>query len=142
MPAYGNYITNMAVHYPDIARTGQDKSLKSSLREESILVGSTTSNLFHHLETQSHHTLLQNYRRIQMAIKKKSERISNMIEIDITGPEGNAYVLMGYAAKLCKKLGYDHDRKERILDEMRLTDYEGLLHTFDREFGTLVTLWR
>jgi hypothetical protein len=25
---------------------------------------------------------------------------------------------------------------------MRLTDYEGLLFTFDREFGTFVTLWR
>jgi len=25
---------------------------------------------------------------------------------------------------------------------MTLSDYEGLLYTFDREFGTLVTLWR
>ena len=77
-----------------------------------------------------------------MAIKNKSEKEPSGIEIDLTGPDGNAYVLLGYASKFCHQLGYDYDRKERILDEMRLTDYEGLLYTFDREFGTFVTLWR
>ena len=62
------------------------------------------------------------------------------IELDLTGPDGNAYVLMGYARKFGKQLGYDEDRIERIIDEMTLTDYEGLLHTFDREFGTFVIL--
>ena len=64
------------------------------------------------------------------------------IEIDLTGPKGNAYYLLMLAADLCKKLRYEDMHTERILDEMRLTDYEGLLYTFDREFGTLVTLWR
>jgi len=77
-----------------------------------------------------------------MTIRKKSEKKSQRIEIDLTGPEGNAYVLLGYASNLCNQLGYDYDHKERILDEMRLTDYEGLLHTFDREFGSFITLWR
>ena len=77
-----------------------------------------------------------------MAIRKKEERPSLPIEIDLSGPEGNAYVLLGYAANFCKQLGYDKLRTERILDEMRLTDYEGLLYTFDREFGSFVTLWR
>ena len=76
-----------------------------------------------------------------MAIRKKEER-SGPIDIDLSGPEGNAFVLLGYAANFCKQLGYDKLRTERILDEMRLTDYEGLIHTFDREFGLLVTLWR
>ena len=77
-----------------------------------------------------------------MAIRKKEERPRLPIEIDLSGPEGNAYVLLGYAANFCKQLGYDKLRTERILDEMRLTDYEGLLYTFDREFGSFVTLWR
>jgi len=79
-----------------------------------------------------------------MAIKKIEDRPRGPtpIEIDLTGPDGNAFVLLGIASNLCKKLGYDNDHEERILDEMRLTDYEGLLYTFDREFGLLVTLYR
>tara|TARA_Y100000310_G_scaffold235397_1_gene238444 strand:+ start:1350 stop:1586 length:237 start_codon:yes stop_codon:yes gene_type:complete len=64
------------------------------------------------------------------------------IEVDLSGPEGNAYHLLALANNLAKQLGYDELHRERILDEMRLTDYEGLLYTFDREFGLLVTLWR
>ena len=64
------------------------------------------------------------------------------IEIDLTGPKGNAYYLLGLAQNLCQQLRYDDMRTEQILDEMKLTDYEGLLYTFDREFGLLVTLWR
>ena len=64
------------------------------------------------------------------------------IEIDLTGPQGNAYYLLGLANDLCRQLGYGSFRTECILEEMKLTDYEGLLHTFDREFGMLVTLWR
>ena len=75
-------------------------------------------------------------------IKSKSEKTHHKIEIDLTGPEGNAYVLLGYARRFGKNLGYDHDHIERITDEMMLTDYEGLLHTFDREFGAFVILWR
>ena len=78
-----------------------------------------------------------------MAIKRKEDKpVSQCIEIDLTGPDGNAFVILGLASKLCHKLGYTFERKQLILDEMRLTDYEGLIHTFDREFGHLVTLWR
>lgn len=78
-----------------------------------------------------------------MAIKKIEDKPkSNHIEIDLTGPEGNAHVLLAYANRFCKQLEYDDDLTERILDEMKLTDYEGLLFTFDREFGAFVTLWR
>ena len=77
-----------------------------------------------------------------MAIRKKEERPSSPIEIDLTGPEGNAFVLLGYARKFGKQLGYDEERIERITEEMTLTDYEGLLHTFDREFGSFVTMYR
>ena len=77
-------------------------------------------------------------------IKSKAERPRGPtpIEVDLTGPQGNAYYLMGLANNLSRQLGYDKLRQERIIEEMMLTDYEGLLYTFDREFGLLVTLWR
>jgi len=64
------------------------------------------------------------------------------IEIDLTGPQGNAYCLLALADNLARQLGYDKLRRERIQMEMTLVDYECLLTTFDREFGLLVTLWR
>ena len=64
------------------------------------------------------------------------------IEVDLTGPQGNAYYLLSLASNLSRQLRYDTRRTELILDEMRLSDYEGLLYTFDREFGLLVTLYR
>ena len=75
-------------------------------------------------------------------IKAKKDRPAAPIEIDLTGPQGNAFYLLSLADNLAKQLGYDQFKRDCILDEMRLTDYEGLLFTFDREFGTLVTLWR
>ncbi len=78
-----------------------------------------------------------------MAIKKIEDRPRKReIEIDLTGPDGNAYVLMAYAREFSKQLGYDDFKIQCIIEEMMLTDYEGLLYTFDREFGAFVTLWR
>ena len=64
------------------------------------------------------------------------------IEIDLNGPKGNAFYLLGLAQDLSKKMGHDKARTERILEEMKLYNYECLLNTFDREFGMLVSLWR
>jgi hypothetical protein len=73
---------------------------------------------------------------------KNRPRAPTPIEVDLTGPKGNAYYLLALAKNLSRQLGYDKLKIERIQLEMMLTDYEGLLYTFDREFGTLVTLWR
>ncbi len=77
-----------------------------------------------------------------MTIRCRSERPQQKMEIDLTGPEGNAFVLMNYARRWGKQLGYSDHRIKSIIDEMKLTNYEGLLYTFDREFGSFVTLWR
>ncbi len=65
-------------------------------------------------------------------IKSKEEIRPRGIEIDLTGPEGNAHVLLGCASNFCKQLGYSKFKTQCVLDEMMLTDYEGLLFTFDR----------
>ena len=61
------------------------------------------------------------------------------IVIDLTGPDGNAFVLMGMAKNFAKQLGKDGNA---ITQEMMLGDYEHLLSVFDREFGHLVILER
>ncbi len=76
-----------------------------------------------------------------MAIKSLQKR-SRKLEIDLTGTQGNAFVLLATAQNLGRQLGYDKRRIELILDEMRLADYECLLQTFDREFGHIVDLYR
>ena len=64
------------------------------------------------------------------------------IEVDLTGPKGNAYYLLSLADNHGSQLGYDDKRRERIQMHMKMVDYECLLQAFDKEFGTLVTLWR
>jgi hypothetical protein len=72
-----------------------------------------------------------------MAIKNKV--IKSTIEIDLTGPDGNAFYLIGTARKLSKQLGLD---TEAIQTEMMSGDYENLLKVFDKHFGHFVTLYR
>jgi len=59
--------------------------------------------------------------------------------IDLTGPEGNAFVLMGYAENLAKQLRIP---SEPIINEMMSGDYENLIGVFDRHFGDYVILER
>jgi hypothetical protein len=61
------------------------------------------------------------------------------IVIDLTGPEGNAFVLMGYASRFAKQLGWDADQ---IITEMQAGDYENLIEVFDGYFGDFVILER
>ncbi len=72
-----------------------------------------------------------------MAILKKTQPTT--IEIDLTGPQGNAFFLLGTAQRLSKQLGFD---TETVLSEMQSGDYENLIEVFDSYFGSVVTLYR
>lgn len=61
------------------------------------------------------------------------------IVIDITGPDGNAFALMGYARRFAKQLELD---SSAIINEMMSGDYENLLEVFDSNFGDFVILER
>jgi hypothetical protein len=61
------------------------------------------------------------------------------LEIDLTGPDGNAFVLMGYATRLARELNLDGDK---IIQDMKSGDYGNLLEVFDFYFGEHVILWR
>jgi hypothetical protein len=73
-----------------------------------------------------------------MAILPKPKKVGP-IEIDLTGPEGNAFVLLGYANSWAKELGLD---KDAILTDMRSGDYEHLLEVMEREFGDFIIMYR
>jgi hypothetical protein len=70
-------------------------------------------------------------------IKKKNESFG--IEIDLTGPNGNAFYLIGAANNLARQLGLD---SKAIQAEMMKGDYEHLVKVFDKHFGHFVTLYR
>ena len=75
-------------------------------------------------------------------IKNRSEKLKRGIEIDLSGPDGNAFALMKHAQTIGRQLGYSEERLAAIRKVMRMGDYEGLVKVFDREFGHFVTLWR
>ena len=74
-----------------------------------------------------------------MAIKSIKDKKRLPIEIDLTGPDGNAFVLLGKAKNLAKQLELDGDK---IIEEMTSGDYYNLLDVFDENFGSFVTLYR
>lgn len=71
-------------------------------------------------------------------IKNRKDK-NGLIEIDLTGPDGNAFVLMGYAKRLGKQLGLDTDE---ILKDMMSGDYEHLLDVMEENFGEYIIMYR
>lgn len=70
-------------------------------------------------------------------IRKKA--VDQPIVIDLTGPQGNAYFLLGAARKFARQLDIDENS---IINEMTSSDYENLVTVFDRYFGAFVILER
>lgn len=69
----------------------------------------------------------------------KADTLNRGIEIDLRGPQGNAYFLLGQANAWAKQLGLD---SEEIQKDMMSSDYEHLVKVFDAHFGHFVTLIR
>ena len=69
-----------------------------------------------------------------MTIEKTN---SDKIIINIDGEKGNAFFLLGQARSFAKDLSLDYNK---ILDEMRSSNYINLLKVFDKYFGDYVTL--
>lgn len=70
---------------------------------------------------------------------REKQKQTGPIVIDLTGPDGNAFALMGYANRFAKQLGLD---SKAITSEMMGGDYENLLEVFDKNFGDFVILER
>ena len=70
----------------------------------------------------------------------RSKQPQSEIVIDLTGPQGNAFFLLGYARKLAKQL--DFEDVDGLIDDMQSSDYEHLIQVFDEHFGDFVILER
>lgn len=73
-------------------------------------------------------------------IVNRSDIEPRQIEIDLSGPEGNAFVLLGMAENFAKQLGYDELETSDLLTDMQSADYNHLVNVFDNAFGSFVTL--
>ena len=71
-------------------------------------------------------------------IKEKKEK-NGQIEIDLTGPQGNVFVLLGYAKRFAQQLGIDPNE---VQNKMMSGDYENAVQVFDEYFGDYVILYR
>ena len=69
----------------------------------------------------------------------RDKKPQSEIVIDLTGPDGNAFVLMGMASKFARQLGID---KDEVINKMKSGDYENLIKVFDDYFGDFVILER
>jgi hypothetical protein len=72
----------------------------------------------------------------------REKAIPHDIVIDLDGPDGNAFVLLGTAKRFAKQLCYDKTEADSMLADMRSSDYEHLLEVFDKHFGDFVILER
>ena len=70
-------------------------------------------------------------------IRKKQPK--SELVIDLTGPDGNAFVLLATATRLARQLGFNEDE---ITEDMMAGDYENLVNVFDNNFGSFVILER
>ena len=72
----------------------------------------------------------------------REKRAPKEIVIDLTGPDGNAFALMGHAKSFAKQLGFTQEEITVILNDMMSGDYEHLVQVFDDNFGSFVVLER
>ena len=60
--------------------------------------------------------------------------------LDLAGPDGNAFALMGHAQSLGRQIGMITGEIEMMLNDMRSGDYDHLVSVFDKHFGSVVEL--
>lgn len=73
-------------------------------------------------------------------IKNKIHGIKPVIDLD--GPQGNAFFLLGQAQAFANQLKWSKEKLEKVMTEMKSSDYENLIKVFDENFGDYVDLER
>jgi hypothetical protein len=70
--------------------------------------------------------------------QKEKKQMAKKMVIDLSGPDGNAYVLLGYGRRLAQRLGLSN--WDEIRSDMTSGDYDHLLSVFRKHFGSVVRL--
>ena len=69
----------------------------------------------------------------------KKQKTTGKIKIDLTGPDGNAFMLIGMASRWAKQMGLN---ASEISAEMMSGDYEHLLSVMEKHFGDHIIMYR
>lgn len=69
-----------------------------------------------------------------MTVKRKNI-VNRKIVIDLDGPDGNAFYLIGQARRIMRDLDFPMEKTDRIVSKMLNGDYINLLKTFESHFG-------
>lgn len=72
-----------------------------------------------------------------MTLKIKEEKPLKKIKLDLTGEDGNVFVVMGLANKLSNQIGLDFDP---IRKDMMSKDYGHAIRVFEKHFGDFVDI--
>lgn len=75
-------------------------------------------------------------------IKSKKALKNKKLEIDLTGPQGNAFVLLGIARKLALNLGKTESEIDMMIKDMKSGNYPHLIQVFEKNFGDFVILYQ
>jgi hypothetical protein len=63
------------------------------------------------------------------------------IVVDLTGPDGNAFALMGIMKNILLNCCYTREEINNIQEEMVAGNYEQLVEIFEREVGEYVDIY-
>jgi len=69
----------------------------------------------------------------------KKQKTKGKIKIDLTGPDGNAFMLIGMASRWARQMGLN---ASEISAEMMSGDYEHLLSVMEKHFGDHIIMYR
>jgi hypothetical protein len=72
----------------------------------------------------------------------ESKPKTGKIEIDLSGPQGNAFHLLGIAQNLGRQLKFPKEKIGQITTDMMSGDYGNLIEVFDSHFGDYVILYK
>ncbi|MEZ9900195.1 hypothetical protein AB4332_03700 [Vibrio breoganii] len=72
-----------------------------------------------------------------MAIKEKLQQKIPKVTLDLSGPDGNIFVVIGLAQNLAHQLGYD---SEKVIGQMKQGNYKHAINVFESYFGDYVDL--
>lgn len=71
-------------------------------------------------------------------IRRTKESHEHIINLD--GPDGNAFYLIGLALNVAKQLQWTNEEIDDLQARLKAGDYYNLLKVFDKEFGMLFVL--
>jgi hypothetical protein len=76
-----------------------------------------------------------------MSITQKPTPIrAQKIKLDLTGPDGNAMVIMATCKSLARQLGWDQEEIQDLLNKQMNGDYTNVIRLADQHFGAFLEM--